>query len=43
MLTTAEQVCGKNSSNINPWMNAHEVEIKEMKEKIAQAFSRRTF
>ena len=41
MLTTAEQVCGKSSSNINPWMNAHEVEIKEMKEKIAQALTRR--
>ena len=41
MLTSAEQVCGKNSSNINPWMNAHEKEIKEMKDKIAQVLSRR--
>ena len=41
MLTSAEQVCGKNSSNINPWMNAHETEIKNMKDKIAQALSRR--
>ena len=41
MLTSAEQVCGTNSSNINPWMNAHEKEIKEMKDKIAQVLSRR--
>ena len=41
MLTSAEQVCGKNSSNINLWMNRHEVEIKEMKDKIAQALTRR--
>ena len=37
----AEKVCGKNSSNINPWMNIHEVEMKEMKDKIAQALSKR--
>ena len=41
MLTSAEQVCGTNSSNINPWMNAHDKEIKEMKDKIAQVLSRR--
>ena len=44
MLTSAEQVCGTNSSNINPWMNAHEKEEKEkkeMKDKIAQVLSRR--
>ena len=41
MLTSAEQVCGKNSSIINPWMNIHEVEIKEMKDKIVQALSKR--
>ena len=41
MLTSAEQVCGTNSSNIYPWMNAHEKEIKEMKDKIAQVLSRR--
>ena len=41
MLTSAEQVCGKNSSDINPWMNIHQVEIKEMKHKIAQALSKR--
>ena len=41
MLTSAEHVCGKNGSNINPWMNIHEVEIKEMKDKIAQALSKR--
>ena len=40
-LTSAEQVCGKNSSNINSWMNIHEVEIKDMKNKIAQALSKR--
>ena len=34
MLTSAEQVCGTNSSNINPWMNAHDKEIKEMKDKM---------
>ena len=41
MLTSAEQVCGKNSSNINPWMNINEIEIEEMKDKIAQALSKR--
>ena len=41
MLTSAEQMCGENSSNINPWMNAHETEIKNTKDKIAQALSRR--
>ena len=41
MLTLAEQVCGKRSSKINPWMNIHEVKIKEMKDKIAQALSKR--
>ena len=34
-------MCGKSSSNINPWMNIHELEIKEMKDKIAQALSKR--
>ena len=31
----------KDSSNINPWMNIHEVEINEMKDKIVQALSKR--
>ena len=31
----------KDSSNINPWLNIHEVEINEMKDKIAQALSKR--
>ena len=43
ILTAAEQVCGKNSSNINPWMNIHELDIKEMKDKIAQALRKRKF
>ena len=34
-------MCGTNSSNINPCMNRHKKEIKEMKDKIAQALSRR--
>ena len=43
MLISAEQLCCKNSSNINPSMNLHELEIKEMKGKIAQALSKRNF
>ena len=42
MLISAEQLFGKNSLNINPWKNIHEAEIKEMKDKIAQALSKRT-
>ena len=34
-------MCGTSSSNINPSMNAHEIEIKEMKDKIAKALCRR--
>ena len=41
MLTSAEQVCCTNYSNVNPWMNAYEIDIKEMKYKIAQVLSRR--
>ena len=32
---------GKNNSNINPWMNEHEREVNEIKDKIEQALSRR--
>ena len=41
MLTSAEQVCGESSSNINTWMNIHQLEIRESKDKIAQALSKR--
>ena len=41
ILTSAEQVRGKNISNINLCLNAHEIEMKEIKDKIAQALSRR--
>ena len=43
ILTLAEQMCGKNNSNINPWLNIHEVKIKEMKDKIVLALRKRNF